>query len=306
MKYIILTLVTLFQLGCVTQKQYDQLLAEKVKLEKQKLDLENEVEIFREQLADLSGVLAVTKEEGQVTQEKLDSLENAHADLRAEYNKLDTYYNNLLSNSGKLSRDLEEQRKNLLELRAENEALAADLDEREARVSELEKVLNEKDSAVQALKDVVSNALLSFKENDLSVEIKNGKVYVSLAEDLLFGSGSVVVDAKGSEALTKLGEVLTENPDINVMVEGHTDDVPISKTSKYMKDNWDLSVMRATSIVRILTKSGVSPDRVIASGRGEHLPVAENDTKENKALNRRTEIILTPKLDELFSILESD
>ena len=136
--------------------------------------------------------------------------------------------------------------------------------------------------------------------------MKNGKVYVSLAEQLLFGSGSIVVDAKGVTALQQLAKAIKDQKDINILVEGHTDNVPISRKSTYMEDNWDLSVMRATSITKILTKAGLSPQQVTASGRGEYAPLAANDSPQNKQKNRRTEIIITPDLDELFKILESN
>jgi chemotaxis protein MotB len=131
-------------------------------------------------------------------------------------------------------------------------------------------------------------------------------VYVSLAEQLLFGSGSIDVDAKGVTALQQLGKAIKDQKDINIMVEGHTDNVPISRRSQYMNDNWDLSVMRATSITKILTKAGVTPQQITASGRGEFSPLATNDTPENKQKNPRTEIIITPNLDEVFKILETN
>jgi chemotaxis protein MotB len=181
--------------------------------------------------------------------------------------------------------------------------LSTSLAEREKKVQELEQVLANKDKAVQDLKNRISNALLNFKENDLTVKVKNGKVYVSLAEQLLFGSGSIEVDQKGVTALQQLAKAVKDQKGINIMVEGHTDNVPISKKSAYMQDNWDLSVMRATSITRILTKAGVSSTQITASGRGEYVPLAANDTPQNKSKNRRTEIIITPDLDELFKIL---
>src|SRR5690606_11837054 len=157
---------------------------------------------------------------------------------------------------------------------------------------ELEKVLEEKEKAVNDLRHKVSQALLNFKENDLTIDIKNGKVYVSLAEQLLFGSGSIEVDKKGVDALKQLATVLKNNPDINIMVEGHTDNVPISRKSQYMQNNWDLSVLRATSIVDILTEAGVEPSKITAAGKGEFLPLNPNDSAEGKQKNRRTEIIL--------------
>ena len=146
----------------------------------------------------------------------------------------------------------------------------------------------------------------NFKENDLTVKVKNGKVYVSLAEQLLFGSGSIEVDQKGVGALQQLAKALKDQRDINIMVEGHTDNVPISKKSAYMQDNWDLSVMRATSITKILVKGGVAPKQIVAAGKGEFSPLMSNDTPQNKQKNRRTEIIITPDLDELFKLLESN
>ena len=147
------------------------------------------------------------------------------------------------------------------------------------------------------------NALLGFNSDELSVEIKNGKVYVSMSDKLLFKSGSSTVEDKGKEALKLLADVLNKNTDIDILVEGHTDNVPI-KTAVY-KDNWDLSVARATSIVRILTLDHkIAPTRLTASGKGEYFPRADNDTAEGRAKNRRTEIILSPKLEEIMQLLK--
>ncbi|MBC6990106.1 OmpA family protein [Hymenobacter sp. BT491] len=180
------------------------------------------------------------------------------------------------------------------------------LKEREARLAEMQRVLEQKDQAVKNLRQKVADALLGFNANDLQVNLKNGKVYVSLSEQLLFKSGSTKVDPKGQEALKKLATALKGNQDVNVLVEGHTDNVPIARGTAGMRDNWDLSVLRATEITRILTTAGLPASQVTPSGRAQYLPVATNDTPANKALNRRTEIILTPKLDELFQILEQN
>ena len=184
--------------------------------------------------------------------------------------------------------------------------LNAELKKREERVNELEDILKRKDEAVNALKKKVTDALLGFEGKGLTITQKNGKVYVSLEESLLFASGSTSVEKKGESALIKLAKVLEENTDINILVEGHTDDVPMSGSGQ-IKDNWDLSVMRATSIVKILTKnSNIDPTRLTAAGRGEDMPLDPANTKEARAKNRRPEIILTPKLDELFKLLESN
>ncbi len=187
------------------------------------------------------------------------------------------------------------------------EELLFELDQRNARLIELEKILRKKDSVVLALKDNVSSALMGFENDGLTVSLKNGKVYVSLEEKLLFGTGSTIVSASGVNALKKLGQVLERNTDINIMIEGHTDDVPYKSNSGPIKDNWDLSVKRATAVVRILLdNSSINPKRLIASGRGESMPVDQAKTTEARRKNRRTEIILTPKLDELFRILENN
>ena len=183
----------------------------------------------------------------------------------------------------------------------------ADLQSKNARIADLQLALAQKDAATKALRQRVSDALLGFNAQDLQVSVKNGKVYVSLSEQLLFKSGSIKVDPKGQDALRKLATALKDNKDVNVLVEGHTDNVPIKGiTASGARDNWDLSVMRATEITRLLTTAGMDPAQVTPSGRAEFLPIATNDSPANKALNRRTEIILTPKLDELFSILNQN
>lgn len=176
------------------------------------------------------------------------------------------------------------------------------LTEREQKLNELKAIIAKQDSITNALTNIVKNALLEFKPDELTVEMKNGKVYVSMSDKLLFKSGSATVDEKGKNAIIKLAEVLNKNSDIEVTIEGHTDNVPI-KTAIY-KNNWDLSVTRATSIVVMLSEeNSVIPTKLTAAGRGEFFPKASNETTEGRALNRRTEIILSPKLDELFKII---
>ncbi|WP_107039061.1 OmpA family protein [Brumimicrobium mesophilum] len=179
------------------------------------------------------------------------------------------------------------------------------LKDREATLRELQDIIARKDAVTKKLNDVLRNALLGFNSDELSIDIIDGKVYVSLSDKLLFRSGSAAVETKGTEALKVLAEVLIKNPDIDILVEGHTDNVPI-KTAIY-KDNWDLSVARATAITRILTETnGVNAKRVVASGRSEFYPKATNETAEGRAKNRRTEIILSPKLDEMFELLKGN
>jgi chemotaxis protein MotB len=171
------------------------------------------------------------------------------------------------------------------------------------RLEQLQALMDQQKRAIQEIRKKMADALVGFNSNELTVAIKNGKVYVSLQENLLFPSGSAVVNPKGKVALGKLAEVLNNNPEITVDIEGHTDSIPIR--GKY-QDNWDLSTARATSIVRILTVDyKVDPVRIVASGHSQYDPVQTNSTADGRALNRRTEIILSPKLDELYRLIES-
>jgi len=222
------------------------------------------------------------------TQRLIDKLQKSQESLLEKEEKLN-----------QLSSSLEEKKKSL-------DLLSKELEKRNAKLAELEKILQRKDSTVIALKKKVSDALLGFEGQGLTVNIKNGKVYVSMEDKLLFKSGSTEIDEKGIIALKRLARILEMNPDINIMVEGHTDDVPVLKGSKF-QDNWDLSVLRATSVIRvILENSKIDPKRITAAGRGEYLPIDPRKTPEARQKNRRTEIILTPKLDELFKILETN
>ncbi len=206
----------------------------------------------------------------------------------------------------KIEKDLNTKKYNLDNLQTQLDEKDKDLMAKSARLVELESMLSKKDSTVKALKDKVSKALKGFEGQGLTVETRNGKVYVSMEEKLLFKSGSWVVDTKGQNAIKELAKVLELNPDINIMIEGHTDDLAY-KGSGGVDDNWDLSVKRATAIVKIIiTNSKVSPERLSASGRSEYVPVDKAKTSEARAKNRRTEIILTPKLDELFKMMESN
>jgi chemotaxis protein MotB len=176
-------------------------------------------------------------------------------------------------------------------------AVEGQLSEKNLRIRELESMLNLKEDKMEEMRGRVSDALLGFSSSDLTVSEKNGRLYVSLSQELLFPSGSNTVNVKGRQALEKLAGVLKQNPDIDILVEGHTD------TDGTAAQNWDLSVSRATAVVKILTGFGVDPKKVTAAGRSFFFPVASNDTAQGKALNRRTEVILSPNLDELFELI---
>lgn len=178
------------------------------------------------------------------------------------------------------------------------------LNERSRRVNELEAMLRSREEAINAIRRKVTDALTGFDGKGLSISIKNGNVYVSMDDKLLFRSGSFEIDPNGARAVHDLATVLAQNPDINVMVEGHTDDVPYRPNGQ-LRDNLDLSAKRATTVVRLLLENKeIAPSRIIAAGRGESLPVASGKTSEARAKNRRTEIILTPKLDELMQLMQ--
>jgi chemotaxis protein MotB len=244
---------------------------------------------------------AMSKEINLLTQEK-NELDRNYASLIKTHDELDTKYKNLinenLSQADQFSRALQMKSEEL----DNKEKLLA---ERERALNEMRQVIARQDSITRRLNDILRNAMLGFNPDELSVEVRGGKVYVSMSDRLLFKSGSAAVETKGQEAIKLLADVLNNNPDIEILVEGHTDNVPI-KTAVF-KDNWDLSVARATSIVRILTESHkIAPTRVTASGKGEFLPRASNDTPEGRAMNRRTEIILSPRLDEIMELLNQN
>jgi len=229
------------------------------------------------------------------------SLNNDIKDLKNRYNNLT---NDKLSQSEQFNAALQ---KKTDELKLKSEELKEKeklLVDREIALNDLKKVVARQDSITNRLNNILHNALLGFKSDELSVYIKNGKVYVSLSDKLLFKSGSAAVESKGIEAIQVLADVLNKNNDIDILVEGHTDNIPI-KTALY-QDNWDLSTARAISIVRILTNEyNINPTRLTASGKGEFSPRSPNISPEGRASNRRTEIILSPKLDELMKLLKN-
>jgi chemotaxis protein MotB len=318
MKKILLTFaVAAVATACVSKKKFNDMSMKKSRLEAEKATCEDSLRLAdaeRNRLRDFSSQLSTDNSQLQkdTTQKggELRRLYRDYEDLSNSFEKLlkkhDKLQNFSAAEADRLTKDLMKQEKALLDATRKTEELQNSLLQREARVKELEKILADKDKAVNDLKNSVSNALLSFKDKDLTVHVKNGKVYVSLAEQLLFKSGSTDVDPAGADALKKLAAVLKEQKDVTVMVEGHTDDVPVSKGTVGLKDNWDLSVLRATSITRILTGNGANPKNILPAGRSEYAPIAEGKTVDARKKNRRTEIILTPKLDELFKVLENN
>jgi chemotaxis protein MotB len=321
-KLIFLLLVTVSMSSClVSKKKFKDEQLRNMSLRKENEQLTDDLSKLNGLKADLEKAQSeLTEQNAQLKKEKDDCAEKL-SDLELKYKQLNNLYddqvdqNKALSNNSsaerqKLLKELDEKQKQLFDREKTLDNQKADLDkltnrlvEKEKRVKELEDLIAQKDAAVNALRKSIEDALLGFDKNELSVTMKDGKIYVSLSEKLLFQSGSTEVDKKGKDALNKLSKVLEKQNDITIMVEGHTDNIPIKTAA--IKDNWDLSVLRATSIVRILTVDNkVDPIKVLPAGKGEFVPVASNSTKEDRAKNRRTEIVLSPNLDKIFKILE--
>jgi len=245
--------------------------------------------------------LAQSQKETATLREDSTQLANSNQSLQENISSLKdqiaTLQKNIDDLNGKIS-GLNNQNSQLGQQTAEQQSK---LTQSQQRLQQLETLLNQQKEASAQLKNKMAEALKGFNSNELSVYQKDGKVYVSLSEQLLFPSGSAVVNPKGVDALSKLAAVLNLNSDVAVNIEGHTDSIPIR--GRY-QDNWDLSTARANSIVRILVNNyKVDPTRVISSGHSFYEPVASNSTSEGRSKNRRTEIILSPKLDEMYKLL---
>ena len=297
--------VVIFLSSCVSMKKFndiknnltaenEQLKLNKMQLEATAAELGGRVEQLGTQNQDLRKQLDDARFEMNLEKRNKTALEKEITDLQKQLKALNT------GSSAEIEKLLNEVNSREYKLRdAEKE-----LQERNAKLIELQNILAQKEQAVKDLKNKVMNALTGFNNNGLTVHEKNGKVYVSLDEKLLFKTGKWDVDPNGQRAIQQLGEVLAQNPDISIMVEGHTDDVTM-RGSGDVKDNWDLSVMRATAVTKILTRNkAIDPKRIISAGRSEYLPLSPEKTQEGRQINRRTEIILTPNLDELLKIIE--
>ena len=240
-----------------------------------------------------------------------DSLQGLLTDCRNTGNQMSVQIKNLMRDTTKMGNSIRQYQSMLNVNMTEQEKLNAllnqkknELNERERTINELQQMINAQNEKVRKLLSSVKDALLGFSSDELTVREKDGKVYVAMSDKLLFQSGSARLDKRGEEALGKLAEVLNKQTDIDVFIEGHTDNKPINTVQ--FKDNWDLSVIRATSVVRILIKNyNVNPLQIQPSARGEYMPVDDNETAEGRSKNRRTEIIMAPKLDKLFQMLQS-
>jgi len=337
-KLVLFACMVIILSSCVTQKRYTDLETKYKKcsddlttIEKSKNDvavqnteLTAEVEKMKKHKSDMETEAAQLKENYEKLQAEQAVLSNDYADIQQKYTKLlggnRAETAEIMEALQKTQSDLLKKENDLRKTEAEMQVMQAQLNEKkknldnlsaemeikEKKLNELQAILDNKDKQVNDLKNKITDALLGFKDKGLTINTRNGKVYVSMDEKLLFASGSWNVAEDGKNALRNVAKVLELNPEINVMIEGHTDNVPYNGVGQ-VKDNWDLSVLRATAIVKILLENkGIEGQRITASGRSQYVPVEALDTKEARAKNRRTEIILTPKLDELFKILESN
>ncbi|ADY53152.1 OmpA/MotB domain protein [Pseudopedobacter saltans DSM 12145] len=260
--------------SCVvmSKKKYQKLLSDQDSLANGWSTAQVKIESLEEELTRL-------KRDTAILNQKVNSLNGELADLRGNYSTL-------RSNSS-----------------SEINRLSEDLKRREQRLKEVEEMIRKRDEASNALKNKLQKALLGFQDKGLTVEMRDGKVYVSLTDKLLFASGSIVIDERGKQALHELAVILNTQPEINIAVEGHTDNQRVVNLGQ-IKDNWDLSVLRATSVVRFLTvDEKISPNRIMATGKGEFQPISTDNSAESRSKNRRIEIVLSPKLDELFNLL---
>lgn len=302
-----------------TSRQYmnerDEFKTENIGLDMANRELEAKMAVLGKELATIKEELAKAEadrnralDDFNKISSKYTELQNAQEDL-IRGNVKETQV--LLSELQAAQKNLQEKEElmhqleqNLDSKKASLDELSFELEKRNARLVELEKILDAQKRIAQDLKDKVSEALLGFENNGLTVTNRDGKVYVSLEEKLLFKTASWEIDANGKAALKKLAGVLERNPDIQITIEGHTDNVPYKPSASDLKDNWDLSVKRATTVVRVLLEgSKIDPKRLTAAGRGEFLPVDARNTSEARQKNRRTEVVLTPDLTRLYQLI---
>jgi chemotaxis protein MotB len=303
-----------------TSKQFmnerDEFKTDNIGLEMANREMEAKLALLEKQMGTVNENMAKAQTERDKALEdyskvsaKYDELQNAQEEL-IRGNVKETQ--KLLTELQAAQVNLQKKEDLLHELEASLDAKKSSLDElnfelekRNARLIELEKILDAQKKIAQDLKNKVSDALLGFENNGLTVTMKNGKVYVSLDEKLLFKTASWDIDANGKNALKKLAGVLERNPDIQITIEGHTDNVPYNPGNSQLKDNWDLSVKRATTVVRVLLEgTSIDPKRLTAAGRSEFMPVDNRSTSDARQKNRRTEVVLTPDLTELYKLID--
>ena len=301
----------------VLKSKYDEqaALAKKYLAEKtdcgEKLEKANgDIASLNDQLKKLGDEIEELKSKNLSLTEKTERLKKANDDTNKMYEDLKKQYEDLGKASSKdkekLSLQLAEKEASLNQKQQELQKLGDQLADREKRVKDLENLMSRKDSALTDLKRKIADALTNFSSDELKVTQKDGKVYVSLSEKLLFKTGSFSVDEKGKTAIVKVAEVLNKLTDVTIVVEGHTDNKPYLIHKGEVKNNWDLSAMRAAAVTDIIVTDGhLAPTRVVAEGHADYYPIESNDTPEGRAKNRRIELVLSPDLKEIFKILDA-
>ena len=316
-KILVLSLIISVSSSCVSSKIYKELDGKYTSLKNDydSLSTQNEA-VINERNSSQNQLDQLQKKYDSLITDR-NALQQELTALHKKYESLNESYSALEQNSSKeIADNIQKNRELLAQLEAKELALAAendrllkleaDMQERSQRIAELELLITSKDQAMRDLKNAISSALTAFEGKGLTVEQRNGKVYVSMENKLLFKSGSWAIGSKGRIAIEQLGSVLADNPEIAVLIEGHTDNDPFSSGGQ-IANNWDLSTKRATAIVQILSENAsINPESLTAAGRGEYAPIASNDDTEGKAKNRRIEVILTPKLDEISKLLNND
>jgi chemotaxis protein MotB len=312
---VVLALMTLS--SClVSKKKFDEQVALANKYLAEKNDCNDKltqangtIDDLNKQIASLNADIEKLKNSNAALQDKVKKLDELKNESDAICEKVKERLNEITNSSAaeknKLMKELAEKEKDLMAKSEELNKMSRDLNDRDARLREMQSLMARKDSAVQALRKKLTDALLGFNNSELSVSVKDGKVYVSMSDKLLFSTGSFSVDARGKEALKKIAEVLNKQTDINIVIEGHTDNKAyISTTSGPINSNWDLSVMRASNVTKILVEDDkIDPKRITPSGRGQFFPVESNETTEGRSKNRRIEIVLEPDMKAIFDIL---
>ena len=313
LKKIAFLFIIMFTLNsCVSKKLYQELETKYENLRTSNSDLIKEKDDLLASKIELETSLEKLKTEYAELSIQKEILNNEFESLQHKYKNLEESYKVLSSQSSKkLAEQAAKNQQLLLELEikeqkialesARLEELQEELNKRSKQINELQSLIDVKEAQMQQLKNAISSALHNFEGKGLTVVHKNGKIYVSMENKLLFDSGSWAVGTEGKKAVEQLAGVLAKNTDINVLIEGHTDNDPYSSAT--LLDNWDLSVKRATAIVRILKSKGVDPTQITAAGRSEFVPVDTNKTTKGKAKNRRIEIILAPNFDEISKLL---
>ncbi|MEW7289787.1 OmpA/MotB family protein [Aquimarina sp. 2304DJ70-9] len=313
-KIALLALAGTLMTSCVSSKVHKELEGKYASLKRKYRKTNDKFAALKKANDADKKALAQLEAEYQKLKAERDNLEGKYNAAQANYENIKDSYDALEKNSSaaiaansKKNRELlgklEEKERALAAERTRLDKLQRDLDSRSQRVNELEGLIAAKDAKMRALKTAISKALRNFEGKGLTVEERNGKVYISMENKLLFESGSWAVGVQGQKAVKQLGKVLGQNTDIAVLIEGHTDDDPYTGNAQ-LSGNWDLSTKRATAIVNILLQNKqIDPQNLTAAGRGEFAPVASNETNGGKSKNRRIEVILTPKLDEISKLL---